>query len=297
MRRGYRYIILAAFGWLTLAASPPRNGTQGEQAKPQSTIAETLRELNSTLQNANKPDEGAKPCAKGEDNRNSDLCAQWKAADAAADGVDWTRRSFWLGVAGLCVGLLTLGAAGAAAYFAYRAAEETRRGADAAERSLQHARTATDLQVRPYIKTHHASLRHLVGDVWQVKSKITNSGSIPAAEAQGRITVILVDVANARQSVIHYGLPIIFNGIPANSSRQSSMFVGIIIAPSDVVAIKLAQKVLLCRASLCYKPLPHLPEETVELEMSLTGPDWDRKRFRSLHDWALIDGYFADWGN
>jgi len=295
MPKGYRCVILAIVGCLTLAASPLRNDTRGEHAERQSAIADTLRELNLTLKDANKTGEDVRPCAKGEDNRSSDLCAQWKAADAAADGVDWSRRSFWMGVAGLCVGSLTLGAAGAAAYFAYRAAEETRRGADAAENSLQHARAANDLQIRPYLKTHHASLRHVFEDVWQARCKITNSGPIPALEAQGFITVILVDIANVRQSAIHYGPPIIFDNIPANSFKQSFMYIGIDIPPEDALAIEKGRKVLLCRASISYKPLPHLPEEKLELQMSLTGAAWDsdKKRFRSLPDWSVVDGYFA----
>lgn len=128
MPTGYRYVILAAFGFLVSAApSPPREEAAREARQTQRGIAESLRSIDATLKHANKPNEETKPCPKGEDNRQSDLCAQWKAADASAESSLWTERTFYLGVGGFLVGLLTLGAAGAAAYFAWSAAEQARR--------------------------------------------------------------------------------------------------------------------------------------------------------------------------
>lgn len=62
-----------------------------------------------------------KECRPGEDNRKSDLCAQWKAADAAADSAEYSLH-------GLFVGAITMVAAIAAAVFAKLASDHTRTG-------------------------------------------------------------------------------------------------------------------------------------------------------------------------
>jgi len=77
-----------------------------------------------------------RPCPPGDDLRSSDLCAQWKAADAAAEGAAWTARNFWLSLLGTVVGAGTLLAAFMAATYAKHAAKEARRSADIAKDAL-----------------------------------------------------------------------------------------------------------------------------------------------------------------
>lgn len=76
------------------------------------------------------------PCPKGIDDRSSDLCAQWKAADAANKAAEWTARSFWLSLFSTVVGAGTLVAAFLAARYAKHAANEAKRGADIAREAL-----------------------------------------------------------------------------------------------------------------------------------------------------------------
>ncbi|MEO5774821.1 MAG: hypothetical protein ABIQ32_11990 [Sphingomicrobium sp.] len=40
------------------------------------------------------------PCEDPKGREESDLCAQWKAANAAEDGARWTKYGFWIGVVG-----------------------------------------------------------------------------------------------------------------------------------------------------------------------------------------------------
>ena len=68
------------------------------------------------------PDTADAGCKQGHDNRKSDLCAQWKAADAAAQSADAAWLQVWIGSA---VGILTLLAAIAAAVYAGAAARHT----------------------------------------------------------------------------------------------------------------------------------------------------------------------------
>jgi hypothetical protein len=70
-------------------------------------------------------------CERGKDDRQSDLCAQWKAADAAADGVSlayWQTVIGWIGIA---LGAATMAAAIAAAWYARSAAIHSRTAATA----------------------------------------------------------------------------------------------------------------------------------------------------------------------
>jgi hypothetical protein len=86
-------------------------------------------------------------CANGNGDRRSEICAQWKAADAAQESAVWAGRTFWLGIFGVLGGFLTLGAATAAAWYAKRAAEYTRAGALEAKRAAD----AAEIDLRPWI--------------------------------------------------------------------------------------------------------------------------------------------------
>ncbi|SIT52783.1 hypothetical protein BQ8794_10153 [Mesorhizobium prunaredense] len=81
------------------------------------------------------------PCQAGVDDRSSDLCAQWKAADAAQESAKWT---MW----GVSVGALTLLAAVGAAWFAGAAANYTRKGVAEAKRSADAAMVAVKIARR-----------------------------------------------------------------------------------------------------------------------------------------------------
>lgn len=83
-------------------------------------------------------------CPQGRDNRKSELCAQWKAADAAAGSVTVAWSSFAAGIVGLIVGALTLFFASRAAHWAKEAALHTQAGANEAERSANVAQGALD---------------------------------------------------------------------------------------------------------------------------------------------------------
>lgn len=110
MSRSYRLIILALVGWLTLsAANHPDPKAEREQAQAQQSIADSLDNIASAYRDEAKrsqaPNQETEPCKPGEDRRYSDLCAQWKAADAAADSAWWAWAAGLVGIGGL-VGVL-----------------------------------------------------------------------------------------------------------------------------------------------------------------------------------------------
>ena len=105
MSRGYRIFILAIGLALAGPTAPPQHQGQGKepatQAKPAPTESPTV--------DIGQSKDYQKPCDRQERNRNSDLCAQWTAADAARDAADWSYVSLWLTGASLFGLLVTLG--------------------------------------------------------------------------------------------------------------------------------------------------------------------------------------------
>lgn len=92
MLRGYRLFFAALIGWLALSAQHPNPKAETQRGSPQERSASALEGIAARY---DKQAEGAErspesnPCQPGDDQRNSDLCAQWKAADAAADSAWW----------------------------------------------------------------------------------------------------------------------------------------------------------------------------------------------------------------
>jgi hypothetical protein len=136
-----RALILAALAWFALGAAPQNVGDHAKQpeAKAHGNVQAGAPKAAPSAQPPKKAENPNPPCEKGEDNRRSDLCAQWKAADAANLAA---RVALWVGVVGLLVGALTLAAAIAAALFARKAALETERGAQAAMQAVEATKEA-----------------------------------------------------------------------------------------------------------------------------------------------------------
>ncbi len=148
MPTSYRSIIVAAVGWLALtAASPEHQAADRNQRYADNASAKALQNIASAIQQANERPEPDAGCKAGQDARNSDLCAQWKAADATWTSAVWTERTFWLGMLGTIIGAFTLTAAGFAAWYAREAARHTKAGADAADEAVRLAK----VQDRPHL--------------------------------------------------------------------------------------------------------------------------------------------------
>ncbi len=114
----YRYrVICVVFGLVILGLGSYQSWAQErvEFGEKGITVPPPLFGL---IEQSEKPEQLTNPCEIGEDNRNSDLCAQWKAADAADKSAYWSGSTFWLGVFGAVIGTFTLIAAVAAAFYA-----------------------------------------------------------------------------------------------------------------------------------------------------------------------------------
>ena len=93
-------------------------------------------------------------CGPSMTREESDLCAQWTAANAAVDSVN-------IGYFGLLFGFVTLAAALFAAFYAKRSAQEAKRSADIAESSseatLKAARVAAQVDLPVMVLTRISS--------------------------------------------------------------------------------------------------------------------------------------------
>lgn len=139
-----RALILATLAWLALGAAPQNIGDHAKQseAKVQGNVQAGAPKAAQPAKQSEKAADPNLPCEKGKDNRRSDLCAQWKAADAANLAAQVALR---VGIGGLLVGALTLAAAVAAALFARKAALETEKGAQAAMEAVEATREANEI--------------------------------------------------------------------------------------------------------------------------------------------------------
>lgn len=185
----YRSAVVAIVGLTLVGGDQPSKGeVAGEQPRatsgpPRSDLAGVPEDAKIGVKAAMK----LQPCAEGKYRSNDDLCAQWKAADAAAESARW---SFWqfilsaLGVLGL----------GFTLFFNYRAlrlaelqAEETKdaltiaaRSADAAVSLAEQAEKTADRQLRPYVFVTDAVLGATENDGIAINISYKNFGATPA---------------------------------------------------------------------------------------------------------------------
>lgn len=162
MPRSYRSLILAIAGLALAAGSPPKQAEQSKQGKSASKAEQSLPPAD-----PHKPVEKDRGCEKGADQRDSDLCAQWKAADAAKDAADYAWWTVLLSAASAMLLIWTLW--------------ETRRTSRRELRAYLHVTQYTvDVTTRP----HHP---------W-VKIKIENCGQTPAFKVRIDMRVFFVDL-------------------------------------------------------------------------------------------------------
>lgn len=113
MSRGYRLLIVALAGLILAGANHSDPESRVQESDSQAEVAERLRDIAPTYhQQAERteiPDKQVEPCNPGDDRRYSDLCAQWKAADAAADSAWWAWAAGIAGVISTVGVILALG--------------------------------------------------------------------------------------------------------------------------------------------------------------------------------------------
>ncbi|MBW8294740.1 hypothetical protein [Sphingopyxis sp.] len=195
----------------------------------------SVRKFGST-QNADRP------CAPGTEDRTSDLCAQWKAADAAEEAARW---SFWqmaLTGLGLLLGAITMGAAIAAAVYAKRAAKAAEDAVKTAETATDHAAKAAEAaivgtkqamegnriaresqiaQLRPYLYVHelnavfgHLLSYDLIADTAEISLTFKCYGQSPAKKIGLNIRTLYVEGDVDEIDPAIWGIPRLLSDLP-----------------------------------------------------------------------------------
>ena len=159
----YRCVIAALAGLILIGASePPKqpdNTEQSQTAKPQPKGAPAFASGTAKVVEPIKPSKEAEPCGPSRYQSNYDLCAQWKAADSAAEAAKWAR---WqtifsaLGILGLLYSLHLTRKAVKAAEDASKDADNAiaiaARNADAATDLVRLSEKNSQLELRAYLE-------------------------------------------------------------------------------------------------------------------------------------------------
>ena len=181
--RNLRLSAVCAFMLLLGSAGNSSISDSGEITE-QRQLSDSLNRIVSALEsNGNQSSEDL-GCPPEREDRQSDLCAQWKAADAASASAFWSAASFWISLGASLVGALTLGAAWLAAKYARAAAEQGKRSADAAVNALDHAKGTSKTELRPYVYPNKPRHGQIDEDRTFVEMPIKNFGQTPALKVK-----------------------------------------------------------------------------------------------------------------
>ncbi|WP_230292442.1 hypothetical protein [Croceicoccus sp. Ery5] len=101
MSKRYRLFFIAVAGLILSGASaPPESDQNAENSQTENEISEALGRIERAISNIEIPTDENPACDPGEDNRNSDLCAQWKAADSAREAASYAWAGLLVGIVG-----------------------------------------------------------------------------------------------------------------------------------------------------------------------------------------------------
>ena len=101
MLRGYRSIVVALVGLASIGAGEPtKRPEQSQKQLAQGELAKAAATVSAAISRIQIPVEQNPRCERGKDNRDSDLCAQWKAADAARDAARFALAGLLVGIVG-----------------------------------------------------------------------------------------------------------------------------------------------------------------------------------------------------
>ena len=174
MLRGCRCIILAIAGLILVGAiEPEKKATSGEQSSAQARNTKTSSIIEVGLP-AREPRHLG--CDQGKENRNSDLCAQWKAADSAEKSAEWAVYGFWATLAGIA--LLTW-----QIMLTRKALKDTGDATRAMREANDLSEGFSKRQLRAYVCLDlvDINLQFSIGDVFSLSVKAVNLGSTPAS--------------------------------------------------------------------------------------------------------------------
>ena len=118
------------------------------------------------------------PCHQPEGQGESDLCAQWRAANAAQDGAFWTKWGVWIGIIGSTLLLWQI-------ILTRQAVVDTSEATEAMREANEIARDTAKRQLRAYITTEdHCVADFQIGGKHKHICKVYNRGQTPAYDVK-----------------------------------------------------------------------------------------------------------------
>lgn len=192
MLRSHRCIIVGIAGLILIGSSKaPQPPAKAEQQQSQAKSDNAAPDTKAMPAKASKQVQTAKnsqPCGNGRYRSDGDLCAQWKAADAARDAANWAWWQLGLSALGVLGLGLTLWFNFRALKLAEGASEETKdalviaeRNADAAIKMVEQAEITALQQLRAYVfPTSLNFFSFAAGHAIAAQMTFANNGNTPA---------------------------------------------------------------------------------------------------------------------
>jgi hypothetical protein len=268
MPRGYRCVIIALVGWLSLAATqqPAKeqsNRAQAEQVEPPAPYA-PYKPLSED------------PCYRSNDHDQADLCAQWRAAFAAEKAAKAAERSVTWTILGTAVSAIAL----VGLFLSLRQTS----------RALSDARANAYAELRAYVYSVNTDIEEVRPNKWRVSTKHRNAGKTPATDVQAFIQARLMPYPIPPE-----GLPeaLDFEGIPTTPAigpdGEVRLWRELTLSVANEGEISVSQKCIFARIGIRYRT--YTGEQIIEpiREMLTFGHGWQESKFRKLQPDRHLD--------
>ncbi len=126
-------------------------------------------------------------CDSPVDEGHADLCQQWRSANAAAEGANYTKLQFFLGLGGLAGVVATV-------IYAVRAFRQTVVQAKAATDANRLASETAEMQLRAYIRAECAGILEFSPHRVAGAVRFTNVGNTPAHDVSVLVYPFIVNI-------------------------------------------------------------------------------------------------------
>lgn len=181
MGRGVRHFVLGVVAF-ALCGRAPQARVEADQTKAERNQFQPATAITANAQTLKpvEPPEYYRPCRNDRQDGNSNLCAQWTAAEGANDAAYWAEWGFWISFLGIGGLLATL-------YYTRKAVLAAEEGTRGAARAIEVARDGNKIseeigkaQSRAYLSVtnQHVSYEH--GEGFKFEFDVVNSGQSPA---------------------------------------------------------------------------------------------------------------------
>lgn len=258
-------LLMGAFALVAPPHAAVNNGHQNharayqvERSTGQASFVPTAQEI--------EPSAYKRPCQGTPDDRQSDLCAQWKSAD-------WAKI-------GTIVAIFGIGALLYQIYLTIQAVEDTGKATRAMERQNEIAEDTARRQLRAYVGVRKVRISKIgVGEIPVISFEAVNTGQTPAYAAR------------------HIAKGFIGKSVETMSSEKVRFTKGLLISKSDMGAGGKAQSAF----EMLHMPLDAKTYESIlagETVLGVAGILWYRdiynRRRLTVFKHMLLMHYFRD---